>query len=203
MLLQMVLGNPMVEFALASLPGPLRAELRELRSMAMSGELSFAPRRVHRGEVGEGQAVRGVAVCLGAVRAGSVAGVNFVRGDLSGGTLRGVNVLQGDVRGGQAMGLNVLAGTVYDGRVSAVNLVLGDVRGGRVSRAAVVVGDIYGGTVQTEMLLGRIFGGEVQARHHVGGGSEKDAPSDSPGASPPGSFRAHSPEGKGEEKNSA
>ncbi|MFH2010987.1 MAG: hypothetical protein ABI333_30590 [bacterium] len=163
----LILGNPLLDMALAALPDPLRSELREMRAMALSGELTSRPKSVHEGAVENGR-IRGASLVQGDVISGSVRAVNLLRGTVRGGTLRAINLLRGDIEGGDLSAINVIAGTIRGGSIKAVNLVLGDIHGGDVTRANIVVGDVYGGRVEVTLLCGDIHGGEVTATRHLG-----------------------------------
>lgn len=175
MILQLVLGNPLVEMAFAALPDPLRTEVQELRRLALSGDLSFRPRELREGDV-DGERVRGLGLCLGDVRSGQVRGVNILRGTVHGGTVRGVNLLQGDVAGGDVAAVNVLVGAVRGGTLKAVNLILGEIHDGSVTRANLVVGDVHGGHLEAAVLLGDIHGGAVTVGYHHGVRHTSDTP---------------------------
>jgi len=182
---QMVLGNPLVELTLSALPEPIRGELQELRRMVLAGELTCRSRERHVGDV-DGETVRGVGVCQGAVRCGSVRGLNLLLGDVHGGTVRGVNVIRGAVTGGSLTAVNLLLGTVRGGSLRAFNAVVGDIHGGELSKVNLVVGHVHGGTVETHLLVGDIYGGEVTASTHLGtrrtGGEDAGGPQQPTGA---------------------
>jgi hypothetical protein len=178
---QMVLGNPLVELTLSALPEPIRGELQELRRMVLAGELTMRSRERHEGDV-DGEKVRGVGICQGAVHSGSVRGVNLLLGDVHGGTVRGVNVIRGAVTGGSLTAVNLLLGTVRGGSLRAFNAVVGDIHGGELAKTNLVVGHVHGGTVETHLLVGDIYGGEVSASTHLGTRRTGDADRDGPGA---------------------
>jgi len=181
----LILGNPILEMALAALPEPIRKEVSELRSMVMSGELSRVEGDGQEGDIVD-RNLRGASVVRGDLVSGSARGVNLLRGAVRGGTLRACNVLQGDVYDGDLAAINVVVGGVHGGRITAVNLLLGDVHGGVVTRANLVIGHVYGGQVQAAVLIGDIHGGEVSVGRHVGQGVDEADPcaDDEPAAAP-------------------
>jgi hypothetical protein len=192
----LILGNPLLDMALAALPDPLRTELQQIRSMALSGELTSRPTSVHQGDVEEGR-IRGASVVQGDVISGAARAVNYHHGTLRGGTHRAINLQRGDIEGGDLSAINVVAGTIRGGSLKAVNLVLGDIHDGDVTRANIVLGDVYGGRVDVALLCGDIHGGEVTATHHIGeriGDASRPAATDT--AEADGSAEANEGEGQ-------